>query len=76
MILMNEATRLRIFAFGVLPDHNHVDIARLETLQRRLDALVENGRANVRELIEGAADRQEQPVERDVIGNFRMAHCA
>ena len=41
--------------------------------QRRRDAFVENRRPHVRELIETAPDRQQQAVQRDVIGDFRIA---
>ena len=69
--MINESAHLRIFALGILAHHHHIDLAWI--CQRRSHTVVENGRAHVRELIESAPDRQQQPVESNVIGDLRIA---
>ena len=72
--MVNESAHLGVLAFGVFAHHHHVDLAGLS--QRRNDAGIEHRRANIGELIEAAADGQQQPVERDVVGDFGIANRA
>ena len=72
LVLVHEAADLRVLALGVLADDDEVDVAAFRFRERRLDSRIEIRRANVRVLIEGAPDRQQQTVERGVIGNLRV----
>ena len=74
--MVDEAAHLGVFALGVLAHHHEIDLAALGPGQRRCHAGIEIRRAHVGVLIEGAADGQQQAVERDVVGNLGMAHGA
>ena len=63
-----------VFALGVFAEDDQVDVAGLLAGQRRIDAGIQIGRADADALVEAPAQRQQQPVQRDVIGNVRVAH--
>src|SRR5262249_6038759 len=65
---------LGVFPLGVLAHDDEVDVAGLLSGKRRTHPGVENGGPNAGELVEAAADRKEQPVERHVVLDRRMAH--
>ncbi len=66
--LVDEAAHLGVLALGVLAHDDEIDVAAPGLGERRLHARVEIGRAHVGVLIEGAADGQQQAVERGVVG--------
>src|SRR5262245_28844656 len=57
--LIDAAADIRIFPLSILPHDEHIDVARLLALERRLDPLVEDGWPHVDVLIEGTANRQQ-----------------
>ena len=75
-MLVDEAADLRVLALGVLADHDEIDVAAFGPGERRLHAGIEVGGTHVGVLIEGAADGQQQAVERGVVGNFGMSDRA
>ncbi len=76
LVLVDKAAHLRVLAFGVFAHHHEIDLAALGPRQGRLHAGIEIGGTHVRVLVEGAADGQQQPVQRGVVGDFGMAHRA
>ncbi len=76
LVVIEEAADLRVLAFGVFADDDHVDIAGVAVGERGVDAVEEDGRADVGELIEAAADGEEQAVEGDVVGDIDVADGA
>ena len=62
-----KAANVGVLALGVLPDNDHVDVARGLAAQRRLHAWVEHAGAFADVLVERAANRQQQAVERNVV---------
>jgi len=76
LMMVDESTHLGVLTFRVFADDHHIDVAALFAGQRRPDALIENRGAYVRVLIEGAANRQEQAVQRNVVGNIGMSDSA
>ena len=74
--LIDAATDIRIFPLGVLTHDEHVDVARLLALEGRLDAFVKDGWSYVDVLIEGTANRQQQPLQGHMIGEAWIANRA
>ena len=58
-----------IFAFGIFAHHVKIDIAGLFTRQRAGDAGEQAHRAQVDVLVELAAELQQRPPQRNVVGN-------
>ena len=75
-MLVDEAAHLRVFALGVLADYDEIDLAALLAGERRADARIEVGRADIGVLIERAPDRQQESVQGGVVGNLGMAYRA
>ena len=61
----------RVFALGVLPDHEEVDVAGLATGERARDAGHQPHGPEIDVLIELAAELDQRAPERDVIGHLR-----
>jgi hypothetical protein len=73
----HDAADAGIFALGVLAHHVEVDVADLAPGQRAGDAGHQAHRAEVHVLVELAAELEQRPPQRDVIGNlFRPADGA
>ena len=73
---VEQTADLRVLALGVLAHDDEVDFAGLPAGQRAAHAGVEHGRPHARVLIEAAADRQQQTVQRDVVLQSRIADRA
>src|SRR5690606_9342253 len=58
-----------ILALDILAHDIEIDLARIAPLQRALDPLEQSHRPQIDILVELATDRDEQPPERNVIGN-------
>ena len=58
---------LRVLALRVLAHDDEVDVARIAPRERAAHARVEHGRPHARVLIEPAANREQQAVERHVV---------
>src|SRR5581483_2637159 len=56
-----------------LADEEHVDVRRAAAGERARDPLEEPRRADVRPQVEPLPDREDQPPERDVVGDGRVA---
>ena len=76
LVVIEEAADLGILAFGVFADDDHVDVAGVAVGERGVDAIEKDGRADVGELVEAAADGEEQAVEGDVVGDIDVADGA
>ena len=70
---MSPAAGPDVFALGILPDDDKIDIAGLFIAQRTGHAGQQEAGAEIGVLVEPLADRQPQPPERDVVGHARPA---
>ena len=73
---MEPAADLRILALDILAHHLEVDLLGRAAGQRAGDALEQPDRAQVDILVHGAADGDQQPPQRDVVGHAGPAHGA
>ena len=64
---------VRVLALGVLAVDDEVDVAALVAPERALDALEQLVRALADVLVEPLPNREEETVERHVVGNFGVA---
>ncbi len=69
LVPIEKTADLCVLPFGVFAHHHQVDCFAFAQSERRFDAFVEFRGPDVGELVEGAADGKEEPVERDVVGN-------
>jgi hypothetical protein len=76
MPLVHPAADTRVLALRVLADDHPVQVIRLATLERSVDAREDSRRADVRVLIEALADLEPQSPQRDVVGNVGIASRA
>ena len=65
-----EPADVRVLAFGVFTDDDEVDVVWFDVLERRSYARQQDRRPDARVLIESASNRQQQPVQRNVILHF------
>ena len=65
----HRAADRRILAFGVLAHDHEVDVAGLAARERRGHAVEQTRRAQVDVLVELAAELEQRPPQRDVIGH-------
>ena len=70
--LVRAAADACVLAFGVLADEEHVD--RRVPGERGRDTFEQASRPQVRPEVEPLAQRQQQPPERDVVGDGGIAH--
>ena len=73
---VEKAADLRVLALGVLTHDDEIDVAALPAGERARHARVEHRRPHAGVLIEPAADRQQQSVQRDVVRQARIADRA
>jgi hypothetical protein len=72
--LVRAPAHARVLAFGVLADHDPVDVLRVR--ERALHAGQHARGPHVRVLVEALADRQAQAPERNVVGHLLAADRA
>ena len=73
---VEEAADLRVLAFGILAHDDEVDVAALPAGERARHAGVQHRGPHAGVLIEPAPDRQQEPVERHVVLQARIADRA
>ena len=74
--LVRPPADARVLALGVLAHEEHVHVAGPASGKRARDPLQQPGRAQVRPQVEPLAQLEEQPPERDVVGDGRVADRA
>ena len=74
--LVEPAADRGIFALVVLAHDVEIDVAGRAVLQRRVDTGQQPHRPQVDVLLEAAADRDQQPPQRDVVGHAGIADRA
>ena len=76
LVVIEETADLGVLAFGIFADDDQIDLFVLPQRERRGDAFVELRGADVGVLVEGAADGEQQTVQRDVVRDFGVADGA
>ena len=66
---MRPPADARVLALGVLAHEEHVDVGRPAPGERAGHSLQQPGRADVRPQVEPLAEREQEPPERDVVGD-------